>query len=527
MHRRGLAWTAGVCAIVGSGALLAPRAALASGIDVLQIGSTWSSPTTRDAAAMFWNPGMLGFHEVGEVMVGVGFVGGQIGYQRDRLGTYQYGDSLNFAEPIDPSAIDPSKTGAYAKVSSPVASPNGGAFIAAPVIKDRLVLGFGAYAPYAAPLKFDSDGAQKFQLQQAFIAVTHLSVGVGVKVHRRVSLGATVSYVLGISQLKRVQDFGAVDLFADALARPPINQPNDFGEDAPSTVRELDVLARPFALTDAVSHGVAFNVGLAANPIDPLWLGLSYDHGSKANFRGRFQLDMNDEFFTQDLAAKGLAFPPLVKGNATLSFRLPKRLMLGIAYDITENLRIDGNFAWVFWSDVDAFRIELDSADLEQPELGIPRTSTVALRRDWKGAFHGELNLRMRLGKQRRIRMSGTVGYHSSASPDSTIDVASPDGNRLLGALGVGYQIRERLAVLFDAEVQGILPRTVTTSNFDLGNGSYNLVLTSLGLWLEVKFGKGGKVVGKAKNAGATPEESPEESPEGSGEESSEPASGT
>ncbi|MFV8754692.1 OmpP1/FadL family transporter [Nannocystaceae bacterium ST9] len=505
MLRRGVAWTAGVAAIVGSGLL--PRPAAASGIDVPQIGSTWSSPTTRDAAAMYWNPGMLGFHETGEVLVGVGFVGGQVGYQRDRLGTYQYEDSLNFAEPIDPSAIDPSKTGAYPKVSSPIVSPNAGGFVAAPIIKDRLVLGFGAYAPYAAPLKFDPAGAQKFQLQQAFIAVTHISVGVGVKVHRRVSLGATVSYVLGVAQLKRVQDFGAVDLFADALERPPINQPNDFGEDAPSTVRELDVLARPFALTDAVSHGVAFNVGLAANPIDPLWLGITYDHGSRANFRGRFQLDMNDPFFTQDLAAKGLAFPPLVEGKATLSFRLPKRLMLGIAYDINENLRVDGNFAWAFWSDVDAFRIRLDSPDLAQPELGIPSSSTVALARDWKGSFHGELSVRLKLGKQRRVRMSGTLGYHSSASPDSTIDVASPDGNRLLGAMGVGYQIKERFALLVDAEVQGILPRKVTGSNYDLGNGRYDLIIASLGLWLEFKFGKGGKVVGKAKSKPSTPVE--------------------
>jgi long-chain fatty acid transport protein len=485
--------------------LLAPRIASASGIDVPQVGSTWSSPTTRDAAAMYWNPGMLGFHETGEVMVGVGFVGGQIGYQRDRLGVYQFEDSLEFAEPIDPSAIDPSKTGAYPRVRSPIASPNAGAFIAAPVIKDRLVLGFGAYAPYAAPLKFDPDGAQKFQLQQAFIAVTQISAGLSVKVHRRVSLGATVSYVLGVAQLKRIQDFGAVDLFGDALARPPINQPNDFGEDAPSTVRELDVLARPFALTDATSHGVAFNVGLAANPIDPLWLGLTYDHGSRANFRGHFQLDMNDEFFTQDLAGQGLAFPPLIKGGATLSFRLPKRLMLGIAYDINDRVRVDGNFAWTFWSDVDAFRLRLDSADLAQPDLGIPRTSTVALRRDWKGAFHGELNVRLRLGKQRRIRMSGTLGYHSSASPDSTIDVASPDGNRLLGAMGVGYQIKQRLALLVDAEVQGILPRTVTSSRYDLGNGRYDLIIASIGLWLEFKFGKGGKVLRKSKAAEPAP----------------------
>lgn len=508
MLRRRVAWTAGVAALLGSG-LLTPRLASASGIDVPQIGSTWSSPTTRDAAAMYWNPGMLGFHETGEVLVGVGFVGGQVGYERERLGVYQYEDSLNFAEPIDPSALDPSKSGLYPKVSSPIIAPNAGGFIAAPLIKDRLVLGFGAYAPYAAPLKFDSEGAQKFQLQQAFIAVTQISVGVGVKVHKRFSLGATISYVLGVAQLKRIQDFGAVDLFADALARPPINQPNDFGEDAPSTVRELDVLARPFALTDAISHGVAFNVGLAANPIDPLWLGLTYDHGSRANFRGRFGLDMNDEFFTQDLAAKGLAFPPLVEGSATLSFRLPKRLMLGIAYDITENLRIDGNFAWAFWSDVDAFRLRLDSADLEQPEIGIPRTSSVALRRDWKGAFHGELNMRLRLGKQRRVRMSGTVGYHSSASPDSTIDVASPDGNRLLGAMGVGYQIKERFALLFDAEVQGILPRTVTESDYDLGNGKYSLVIASLGLWFEFKFGKGGKVIGKSKPSSLQPAPEP------------------
>ncbi len=499
MLRRRFAWTAGFAALVGLG--LAPRLASGSGIDVPQLGSTWSSPTTRDAAAMYWNPGMLGFHETGELLIGAGFVGGQIGYQRDRLGAYQYEDSLNFAEPIDPSAIDPSKTGAYPKVRSPITAPNGGAFLAAPVIKDRLVLGFGVYAPYAAPLKFDAQGAQKFQLQQAFIAVTQISFGMAVKVHRRVSLGATISYVLGVAQLARIQDFGAVDLFADALGRPPINQPNDFGADAPSTVRELDVLARPFALTNAISHGVAFNVGFAANPIDPLWLGITYDHGSRANFRGKFQLDMNDQFFTQDLAGQGLVFPPLVEGKATLSFRLPKRLMLGIAYDITDSLRIDGNFAWAFWSDVDAFRLRLDSADLEQPELGIPRVSTVDLQRDWKGSFHGEVNVRLRLGKQRKVRMSGTVGYHSSTSPDSTIDVSSPDGNRLLGAMGVGYQIKERFALLVDAEVQGILPRTVTGSNYDLGNGRYDLVIASLGLWLEVKFGKGGKLVGKAKNA--------------------------
>lgn len=496
-------------AVASTTAVFAPSAtAQASGIDVPQIGTTFSSPTTNDAAALYWNPAMLGFAQTGEVMISFGLIGGQVGYQRDRLGVYQTPDSLQFAEPIDPSYIDPSKSGAYPRVASPIFSPNAGGFVSAPIIKDRLTLGFGVYVPYAAPLKFPEDGAQRFALQEAFIAVARVSAGLGVKLHRRVSIGASVSYVLGIAQLKRIQDFAAVDLFGNALENPPINQPNDFGEDAPSTVRELDVLARPFALTDAYSHNASFSVSLAANPVDPLWLGVTYDHGSRLNLNGKFQLDMNDEFFTQDLAAKGLAFPPLVSGDATLSFRLPKRLLLGVAYDISKNLRIDANLAYVFWSDLDAFLITLDSAELAQPEIGIPRTSEVALRRDWKGAVHAELSARATVGKRERVRLSATVGYHSSASPDQTIDVASPDGNRLLGALGFGYQINERIALMADGEVQGILPRTVTNSDYDLGNGTYELLLGGVHLHLLVKFGRGGKP-GKHKPALA-PEPAPQ-----------------
>lgn len=475
--------------------------ARASGIDVPQIGTTFSSPTTKDAAALYWNPAMLGFMGQGEAMLSVGVLGGGVGYQRDRLGAYQSPDSLQFADPIDPAYIDGSKPGAYPRVRSPIVSPTASAFVAAPIIKDRLTLGFGVYVPYAAPLRFPDDGPQRFALQQAFIAVARVSAGVGVKVHRRVSLGASVSYVLGVAQLQRIQDFAAVELFGDALENPPINQPNDFGEDAPSTVRELDVLARPFALTDAYSHNASFSLSLAANPIDPLWLGLTYDHGSRLNLNGKFQLDMNDEFFTQDLAAQGLAFPPLVTGAAKLSFRLPKRVMLGVAYDISKRLRVDANLAYVFWSDLDAFRISLDSADLAQPSIGIPRVSEVALRRDWNGAVHAQLSARGTLGKRERLRLSGTLGYHSSASPDQTIDVASPDGHRLIGALGVGYQISERIGIMADAVVQAIIPRTVTDSDFDLGNGTYDLVLGGGFVHLIVKFGQGGKA---AKGGGAS-----------------------
>src|SRR5690606_28165415 len=134
--------------------------------------------------------------------------------------------------------------------------------------------------------------------------------------HDVISIGAGVSYVLSFMQLGRMQDFAAIDIFADGLARDPINQPNDFGADAPSTVRELDVLARQVEVKRAISHGVTFNAGVALRPTKTLDLALVYQHGSKVRANGTFTLNMNDDFFTQDLAAQGVQFKPLVRGDA-------------------------------------------------------------------------------------------------------------------------------------------------------------------------------------------------------------------
>ena len=458
------------------------------------MGSTFSGPVSPDAAATYWNPGMLGYIERGDVYLGVGLAAGRIGYERNRLGVYQTEDSLQFQDPIDPMYVDPTKSGPAAPVSSPIIAPTADIFIGVPIVRDRLAMGFGFYVPYAAPLRFPEEGAQKFQLRQAFLVVNQITASIAVKPHRVISIGAGISYVLGFGGLTRVQDFAAVDAFGQALANPPISQENDLGADAPTTVRELDVLARPFAFTDGISHGISFNVGVALRPVEALSLGLVYDHGSQLRFRGDFTLDMNDDFFTSDLAPQGLEFPPLVEGDAELSFRLAKRIVFGLGYDLPTELpfRLETTLAYVFWQDLDAFVITLDSPDLAQPALGLPAKSTVALPRDWNGSVHAELHARLR--PHDIVRLSMTFGYHSPASPDATIDVASPDGHRLLGGVGVGVDVKGKVEIIVDGEVQGIVQREVTSSDYDLGNGTYDLVISQVGLHFRVPFGKGGKV---------------------------------
>lgn len=462
--------------------------AWASGIDVPILGSGLSGPTASDAAAVYWNPAMLAELDRGQVLTGAGVVGGVIGYTRNRLGDYQIADTLNFGDPVPPEFIDPSRSGEAETVRAVPVAPTGDLFFASPRIADRLVLGGGIYVPYAAPLGFPDDGPQRFQLQRAFIAVTHVTASAGIELNDTASVGAGVTLVSGLGSISRVQDFAGVDAFGSALANPPINQPNPFGIDAPSTVRELDVLARPFTFTDGASLGVDFNIGLVLRPADGVILGASYQHGSRLRFHGDFALDMDHPFFTTDLAAQGLSYDPLVTGDATLSFRLPNRTTAGTTVALSDTAWWDGRLEWIRWSALSSFDLRLTSKGLAQPEIGLPDTIDTRLPRDWVDAFHIENRIRAEWSE--RFTSAATLGFHTGASPDSTIDVASPDGNRLLGAVTGKLRVSDRAALISDLEVSGILPRTVRSSDSDLGNGRYTMVIASAFAHLQVDLGK-------------------------------------
>lgn len=270
------------------------RTVAASGFDAPALGSGQSSPVARDAAAVHFNPGQLGYIDRTELDAGLGLIFGAIGYQRERRGQYQYADNFDFSDPVDPADLDPSRTGSTDAVRATPVGPIFDGFVAVPVIADRLTIGAGFYIPYAALLSLPPGGDQRFQAQSITLISTHTTVSAGLKLHDVISIGAGVSYVLSIMQLSKVQDFGAVQSFAEGLAGPPINQQNSFGPDAPSTVRELDVLARQADIGPAWSHGVSFNAGIALRPTKKLDLALVYQHGSKMRLNGDFTLNMDD-----------------------------------------------------------------------------------------------------------------------------------------------------------------------------------------------------------------------------------------
>ncbi|MBK9266354.1 MAG: outer membrane protein transport protein [Polyangiaceae bacterium] len=462
-----------------------PSRADASGLDVPLVGSGQSGPTTVDAAAIHWNPGALAGIDHCELFAGGGLVAGRIGYTRQRLGTYQTPDSLRLRAPLLPIEIDATKFGWAQPVTAMPLAPVGDIFLAVPLNR-RVVVGLGAYVPYAATLDYPDDGPQRFRLQNAFIVASHVSASAAARVGRGLSIGGSLTWVSGYASMSKMQDFAELEEFRRAFANPPISQANEFGSRAPSHVRELQVLERPISIRDAISNGITFNAGIMYEPTADLRFGLSYQHGAQMNYRGKFEVDLNDPFFTQDLAAQGLKYPPLVQGEANLAFRLPKRITTGVGYQVMRRLRVDGFVSYVFYSDVDAFVVTAQSPRLAQPKLGLGPTVRTVLPRAWRDTVWVEGNVRLSLTDA--LLLSATAGYQSPASPDGTIDAASPDGHRLLGGIGGVYRATRWLDVHADARLQGILPRTVTTSQNDVANGRYTMVVGYVGGHLKAKF---------------------------------------
>jgi long-chain fatty acid transport protein len=465
---------------------LATAHVCAQGLTAPLVGTQASGPATADPVAVYENPAMLAFSTEPAFLAGGLLVLGDLEYRRERRALYQREDSQDFALPIEPDAVDPDKTG-FAE--NETAHPIGVAptlFGVLPFRAQKLAVGLGVYAPFAAQASFDPDGAQRFALQKGNIASIFVTPALSYRPLPQLAVGAGVSYVLGVAELHKVQDFAALADVGGGLASPPVNQANDFGPHAPPGVRELDVMARPISIRNAIAHAATFNVGVAFEPVAALRLGLSYQHSVSMHFRGEFTLDMDNDFFTQDLENQGFRYPPRVKGDADIALTLPSTLRFGALWNVSERWALGIDATYAFWSQLDAIRVSVQSPELVQPELGLPDRSEVALPRRFRNTIGGDVMARWQVTPALGLWLP--LGYRSSATPDATIDVGSLDGDRIVVGFGGALELTRRYALLADAQLQSILPRRVVGSENDLGNGEYRLHLLTLGLALRVTF---------------------------------------
>lgn len=456
---------------------LAAGGAQASGISSPLVGSTWSSVTTGDAAAIHYNPAMLATLEEIELQLGGALVWANIGYQREYRAAYQYEDNFKFALPLAPSDIDPYKSGLAEPITTDVFMPLGAAFFAYRPIPD-LTTGIGIYAPYGAALDPPDDGPQRYAVQQALLTALFITPALAYRVTDWLYIGGGFNLVIGMVNIRQVVDLASTPLLADALADPPLSQRNDFGSDAPPGVRELEVLSRPATL-ETTAVGASFNAGITIKPHDRWTLAVAYQHGADLVFTGPARLDMSHDFFTQDLAFKGLRYPALVEATAYIQYPLPPSLRAGVEWQIDDTMAVSLQASCVLWSVMRTLRVTLESADLAQPDLGIGRVVDLNLPRQFLDVIEVEALFGYRFTAD--LRAGARLGYHSPAAPDHTLDLSSIDGHRIIAVLMADYRLTETMVLTGHLGMQHMITRTVVASRQDTGNGTYSLTILNAG----------------------------------------------
>lgn len=466
-----------------SSALVAPLMARASGLSTPALGAGWASMTTATPASLHFNPALLADLPGARLQLDLSGIYARARYTRQRRAAYQYADGFEFALPIDPASIDPTKTGWSDPVSADALLP-AAALFGSLALGDRWAVGLGVQPTHGAPLRFPDEGPQRWQLQEVFLLGAHITPAVAFKPTSWLRIGAGLDVVLGTLSLRQVIDLSTLSFLADAFENPPIEQPNDFGPDAPAALRELDVLSRPSMIDSATATGLSFKLGLTLAPNDDVRVALAWQHGVDLVFAGDVYLDMDHDFFTGDLASQGLLYPKQVRGEAFVRLPLPAALRLGLSVRALPELTVHAQASWVLYSVVQALEVTMRSDDLAQPQLGVGNVSSFALQRRWNDTLEAELLVQWRAGQWTTLGLR--AGYHSPVSPDRTVDLASIDGHRLIGSLLVKLQLLDALALSGGLGVQHVLDRTVVASDHDRGNGIYALTLLSAGATLDL-----------------------------------------
>ncbi|MCX8043730.1 MAG: outer membrane protein transport protein [Desulfobacterota bacterium] len=251
---------------------------------------------------------------------------------------------------------------------------------------DRLWLGVGVFARFGLGTEFDEDWPGRFNSYNAFVRVVELNPNVAWKVDEKlsVSVGASVA---------------RLDLKLESKA--PL-----FDYDTSLTGNGM---------------GFGYNFGLHYKLVDWVMLGLSY--------RSKMHLDVSGraDFIRPDWAGRLFR-----DGKATSTVTLPDELMMGVNFQLRDNLSIELSTILTRWSSFDQMSILFDN--------DVAGMGRVTKRKDWRDVWRYQIGIEYGVSSWCDLR-AGYV-YDNGPIPRHTVDYLVPSNDRQLFCVGTGFKWR-------------------------------------------------------------------------------------
>jgi long-chain fatty acid transport protein len=348
--------------------------------------------TASDPSAIYFNPAGLAFQSGINVLGGINFIIPSTTFSPASGSVLQSGSTSTNSQVFTPFNI----YGSYQ-------------------VSDQIVVGLGIYNPFGlgtqwpnlwgktiATAPYYGNYLGSYLSVNTSIATYYFNPTIAYKINDDLSVGLGVSYVYATVDMTRSIPLG--------LVGPPQYFQLLNGQNGSIELK-------------GTGNGFNANLGILYKPMDKLSVGLSYRITTKIDFSG-------DATYT-NMSALAAGFP---NGSGSATLPLPGNLYVGVAYMLSPDLRIEGNFQYVQWSSYDKLQISLPAP-----------AGTVSYAKNWNDEPILRLGVEYTLNQNWTIRAGAIEDL--TPQPVNVTEPMLPDADRTDLTVGASYKITDKFYV--------------------------------------------------------------------------------
>ncbi len=251
--------------------------------------------------------------------------------------------------------------------------------------------GVGVYTNFGEDLRYPTTSALRFGGSIIDIQTVTVNPSVAIRPNPRFSIGFGIDILQAGIQLQRGLAFGA--------GEGNVNM--------------------GFSGT-----GVGGNVGLMVVAI-PKYLNIGFTYRSSINVDADGHAAFNGP---AELGVTG-------RQTATTSVELPHNFALGLGSDLCERLGVNFDVRWTLWSSLKS--LDFTFTDPAAPSGTASTKSSLPL--NWRDSYALRLGAEARLLREKNLKIRAGVGYDRTPVPASTLGPLTPDSDRIIVSVGLGY----------------------------------------------------------------------------------------
>ncbi len=280
-------------------------------------------------------------------------------------------------------------------------------------VTDKVVVGGGVFAPYAALGRYPVDGPQRYSLVDMSNTVLVIAeVAVGWQVSDRLRLGA-----------------GFQNMFANVVSSVVFNGCPGQTVCAPEDP-EFDSLSQIDSKDYFSPSGV---IGAQLDVHDRVRTGVSFQFPFKVSGSGDLSVVLPDSGFYDGAS--------IVGSDASMSFTLPAMLRFGVQVEPVDRWYVEIDLDVEFWSMHDEFVIEPEDVRIEGAAgVGTYEIGDMTIPREFENSVAIKVGVEGQPSASTPLTVAAGYAYETAAVPDKTLTVMTMDGNKHLFAGGLGYR---------------------------------------------------------------------------------------